>query len=232
MGSAQKAWAERHEHPSAPPGSRTAHASSDEGPATPQRGSSPAVTHNAPRPRWKTALVWVERIVTLALLVFVAVRFGPQLGALLGVGAVSDEAPAYELVTLSGDTVRSTDLRGRVVVVNFWATWCPPCRLEMPSLQKLHERRAGDGVVVLGFSTDVGGDDGVGAFLRERGITYRVGKATAEHRRAFGGIQGIPTTFVLDRRGRVRHRVVGYFAPPAMNAAVGRLVDEDAGHSP
>ena len=182
------------------------------------------MTPDAPRPRWKTALVWLERVVTVALLVFVAVRLGPQLGALLGVGADPDDAPEYDLVTLSGDTVRSAELAGRVVVVNFWATWCPPCRLEMPSLQKLHERRAAEGAVVLGFSTDVGGDEGVRAFLRERGITYPVGKATGEHQRAFGGIQGIPTTFILDREGRVRHRVVGYFASPAMNAAVSRLL--------
>ena len=184
------------------------------------------MTDDAPRPRWKTAMVWIERVVTAGLLVFVAVRVGPQLGALLGVGPTPDEAPAYELVTLAGDTLRSADLAGRVVVVNFWATWCPPCRLEMPSLQKLHERRGGDGVVVLGFSTDVGGDAGVSAFLEERGITYPVGKATSAHHRAFGAIPGIPTTFVLDSQGRVRHRVVGYFASPAMNAAVSRLLDE------
>lgn len=183
----------------------------------------------APRPPWKTALVWLERVVTAGLLIFVAVRFGPQLGAWVGVGSGSEETPSYELVTLTGDTVRSTDLRGQVVVVNFWATWCPPCRLEMPSLQKLHERRAAEGVVVLGLSTDVGDDAGVRAFLAERGITYPVGKATAEHQRAFGGIQGIPTTFILDRGGKVRHRVVGYFASPAMNAAVSRLLDEPSG---
>ena len=184
------------------------------------------MTPDAPRPPWKDALVWLERVVTAGLLVFIAARLGPQLGALLGVGAKPAEAPGYELITLSGDTVRSDDLVGRVVVVNFWATWCPPCRLEMPSLQKLHERRAGDGVVVLGFSTDVGADAGVRTFLEERGITYPVGMATAAHHRAFGGIPGIPTTFILDRHGRVRHRVVGYFAPPAMNAAVSRLLDE------
>jgi cytochrome c biogenesis protein CcmG, thiol:disulfide interchange protein DsbE len=184
------------------------------------------MTPDAPRSRWKAALVWVERVVTAALLVFVAVRLLPQLAALVGVGSKPDVAPAYELVTLSGDTVRSSDLVGRVVVVNFWATWCPPCRLEIPSLQKLHERRAGDGVVVLGLSTDVGGDAGVRAFLEERRITYPVGRASAEHHRAFGGIPGIPTTFVLDKQGRVRHRVVGYFAPPALNAAVSRLLKE------
>lgn len=179
-----------------------------------------------PRPAWKTALVWVERVVTAGLLVFVAIRLGPQLGALVGVSLDPDPAPAFTVVTLDGDTVRSADLEGKVVVVNFWATWCMPCRLEMPSLQSLHERRQGDDVVVLGLSTDVGSDGPVRAFLQERGITYAVGRATQEHRRAFGGIPGIPTTFLIGRDGRVRHTVVGYFAPPAMNAAVSRLVEE------
>jgi len=181
-----------------------------------------------PRSAWKTALVWLERAVTAGLLVFVAVRLGPQLGALLGVSPDGGEAPAYELETLAGDTVRSAELAGRVVVVNFWATWCAPCRLEMPTLQKLHERRAADGVLVLGFATDVGGDGPVQAFLEERGITYPVGRATAGHRRAFGGIPGIPTTFLIDREGVVRHKVVGYFASPALNAAVSRLLGETA----
>lgn len=179
----------------------------------------------SPRPAWKTALVWLERAVTAGLLIFVAVRLGPQVGALVGVAPDHGRAPDYVLTTLSGDTVRSDELLGRVVVVNFWATWCPPCRLEMPSLQKLHERRGGDGVVVLGFSIDAGGEAVVREFLRERAITYPVGMATAEHRRAFGGIPGVPTTLLIDREGVVRHRVVGYFAAPAMNAAVARLVE-------
>lgn len=182
------------------------------------------MTAEDPRPTPRSALVWLERAVTAGLLVFIAVRLGPQLGALVGVAPDRGETPAYTLVTLAGDTVRSGDLVDKVVVVNFWATWCPPCRLEMPTLQKLHERRSGDGVVVLGFATDVGGEGPVRAFLAERGITYAVGRATDGHRRAFGGIPGIPTTFVLDRQGVVRHKVVGYFASPALNAAVARLL--------
>lgn len=185
---------------------------------------------DAPRaqPRWKRALIWGERLLTVGLLLFVAVRLGPQLGALLGVAPNDGRAPDYALATLEGDTIRSADLVGKVVVVNFWATWCLPCRLEMPALQKLHERRSGDDVVVLGFSVDVGGEAGVRAFLEERGITYPVGKASQTHRRVFGGIAGVPSTFIVDRAGVVRHRVVGYFAPPAMNAAVSRLLGEPA----
>ena len=192
-------------------------------PPAPSTELDPAPT---PRPRWKRSLIWVERVVTGGLLLFVAIRLGPQVGALLGVSFDPEEAPAYTLVTLDGDTVRSTDLEGQVVVLNFWATWCGPCRLEMPSLQRLHERRAQDGVVVLGLATDVGGVAPIRSFLHERGITYRVGRATPEQRRAFGGIPGIPTTFIVDRSGVVRHKVVGYFAPPALNAAVARLATD------
>jgi cytochrome c biogenesis protein CcmG, thiol:disulfide interchange protein DsbE len=181
----------------------------------------------APPSRWKRVGVWVERIVTLGLLAFVLYRVGPQLGALTGVGPDLGRAPTFSFVSLDGDTISSDALRGRVVVLNFWATWCGPCKLEMPSLQALSEDVDPNDVVVLGLATDAGGVEPIRAFLRERSITYPVGRATVAHRQAFGGIRGIPTTFLIDRDGVVRHRVVGYFAPPAMRVAVSRLVDEE-----
>lgn len=172
---------------------------------------------------WRT---WTERLVTIAILAFVLYRLGPQLGAFAGVGPDLGRTPDYTVVTLDGDTLRAADLHGQVVVLNFWATWCPPCRIEMPSLQSLHEDRAGDGVVVIGLSTDVGSEAPVREFVTERDFTFPIGRATQAHRSAFGGIPGIPTTFLIDRSGVVRHRVVGYFTPPALRMAVGRLVDE------
>jgi len=176
-------------------------------------------------PRWKAALAWGERLLLAGLFAFAAYRFAPQLGALTGVGPDLGRTPDFQVVTLDGDTIRSLDLRGEVVVLNFWATWCIPCRLEMPSLQSLHEDRAADGVRVLGLSTDVGSERPIRDFLEERDITYAVGRASNAQRRAFGGISGIPTTFVIDRDGVVQHRVVGYFAPPALRAAVSRLLE-------
>lgn len=170
--------------------------------------------------------IWTERLVTIGILAFVLYRLGPQLGALAGVGPDLGRAPDFTAVTLDGDTLRSAELEGRVVVVNFWATWCGPCRLEMPSLQSLHEDRAGDGVVVIGLSTDVGSVEPIRAYAEELDITFPIARATNDHRQAFGGIRGIPTTFLIDRSGVVRHRVVGYFTPPALRLAVGRLVDE------
>lgn len=171
--------------------------------------------------------MWAERLFTAAVLAFVLYRLGPQLGALTGIGPDLGRSPDYQFVALDGSEVRSADLRGQVVVLNFWATWCGPCKLEMPSLQSLHEDLGAEGVAVLGLSTDVGDAGVVREFLDERDIDYPVGRASNEHRRAFGGIAGIPTTFIIDRTGIVRHRVVGYFAPPALRAAVNRLRAED-----
>jgi len=169
-------------------------------------------------------LRWVERAVTAAILLFVLYRLGPQIQAWTGVGPDLGRAPAYTFTALDGTEVDSEAMLGNVVVLNFWATWCGPCKLEMPALQSLHEDRREDGVVVLGLSTDAGWSTTVQEFIDERRIGYPVGRATNEHRRAFGGIAAIPTTFIIDRDGVVQHRVVGYFTPPAMRAAVDRLL--------
>ncbi len=169
---------------------------------------------------------WVERLVTLALLVFIVWRLGPQLEALTGVGSEHERVPALRVVTLAGDTLGPAQLSGKVVVVNFWATWCPWCRFEMPSLERLYERHRGGDLVVLGLTVDAGHAGAVHRVLADRHITYPVARATSTEERALGGVSGIPTTVVIDRSGRVRYRVVGYFAPPALEAAVARLLAE------
>ena len=173
------------------------------------------------------AVRWAERLFWAGVAVFVLIRIGPQLSAWTGIGPVMGQAPAFALETLDGDVVDSESLRGRVVVLNFWATWCIPCRVEIPALQSVWEDFGPDEVVVIGVSTDVL-DAPVAAYLAERGVTYPVAMQTGEIRRAFGGISAIPTTFVIDAEGVVRHRVLGIFAPPAMRAAVRRAL-EDAG---
>ncbi|UCC25233.1 MAG: TlpA family protein disulfide reductase [Gemmatimonadales bacterium] len=178
-----------------------------------------------PESGWRKALRWAERALWAGILIFAAVRLGPQLGALTGIGPALGSAPAFSVETLDGAVVTPELLEDRVVVVNFWATWCPPCRLEIPALQKLHEEFGADGLVVVGLSTDVGGTQKVRDFLGERGVTYAVAMATPQIRRAFGGVSALPTTFVLDRDGVIRHRVLGFFAPPAMRAAVRRLME-------
>lgn len=170
--------------------------------------------------------MWAERLFIVAALAFIIYRIAPQLGALMGIGPDLGPSPAYRFTALDGSHVDSSQLHGSVVVLNFWATWCGPCRLEMPSLQALHAGRADDGLIVLGLATDDGSGSVVEDFLMEHEITYRIGRASSAHRRAFGGVPMIPTTYLIDRNGVIRHKVVGYFAPPALRMAVNRLLEE------
>lgn len=173
-------------------------------------------------------VVWGERLLFAAVLLWIVHRLAPQLSALTGIGPSEGSVPEFAVTDLDGGRWSSENLRGQVMVVNFWATWCAPCRIEVPSLQALHEDYADRGVVVLGLSADVTGEDAVRRYLEERGVTYPVAMADGAVRRAFGGVNALPTTFVIDRRGVVRHRVVGLFASPALRAAVGRLAAEDS----
>ena len=169
-------------------------------------------------------LTWAERGVFVVLLLFVVHRLGPQLSALTGLGPIEGSKPIYSVELFDGTRVTSDDLLGKVVILNVWATWCPPCRVEIPALQRLHEEHAsGEEVVVLGLATDVHGASVVQPFLTERGVSYRNGILDGTTRRALGGITHTPTTYVIGPDGVVRHKVLGFFAPPAMRAAVDRL---------
>lgn len=178
-------------------------------------------------PRWKLVRRLLEIALWVVVLAWAGPRLLPQVFAVTGFGGTVGDVPEFSVVTLDGDTVTSEDLRGSVTVLNFWATWCRPCALEMPSLQKLHEDRADEGVRVIGFSTDVTGVAGVERVLAEREISYPVAMVGQTEKRAFGGVPMIPTTLIIDRDGVIRHRVEGLFLGPAMRIAVNRILKEE-----
>jgi len=167
-----------------------------------------------------TGVVW------LLVAGFVLYRAAPQLSAAAGIGGGTSAAPELAGHTIDDVPFSLAGYRGQVVLVNFWATWCPPCRVEMPGFQRVYEDRRQDGFVVLGLSTDVSGVAPVRAFIEERGITFPVAMAGSEARAAFGPVRALPTSFLIDRQGRVRHEVAGLFAEPALRAAVDRLLEE------
>lgn len=178
--------------------------------------------------RWLPAWLprWIDRALWVAVAVMLIYRFGPQVAAATGLGEEKRPAPEFALRTLEGDTVTLASLRGKVVLLNFWATWCPPCRVEMPWFERLARERAADGFVVVGASMDRGTPDVLRWFVDEKRITYPVGVASNAMARAYGGNRGLPTSFLIDRQGRIRHTVTGIFAEPALRAAVDRLLAE------
>jgi thiol-disulfide isomerase/thioredoxin len=173
----------------------------------------------------KRITIW--SVLFAAVWIFVLVRLAPHLGAIVGIRSGGDVAPEFSVTTLDGAIISSSELRGKVLLVNFWATWCLPCRAEMPLLEGMWKRHAAAGLVLVGFSTDRTGEGGVRDFLTERGITYPVAIVGPDVEAAFGGVRGIPTSFLLDREGRVRHRVVGPLAPATLELAVRRLLADD-----
>jgi len=116
---------------------------------------------------------------------------------------------AWELQDLTGKTVHSTDFAGRVVVLDFWATWCGPCRAEIPALVALQKKYEKQGLTVVGISVDEAGAAPVNAFVQRTGINYPVVLADERVQQAFGGIEAIPTIFIIDRQGRLAAKHVG-----------------------
>ena len=167
----------------------------------------------------------------ILLLGFLGYRIAPQVQAAFGAGAGDSMAPTYAARALDGEPISLEGLRGKVVLVNFWATWCPPCRFEMPGFQRVYEDKKDQGFVILGISTDRAGEGVVREFLAERGITYPVTMATGQVVQDFGGVQALPTSFLIDREGRIRQEIKGVFAEPTLRMAVDNLLAEAPGQT-
>ncbi|MDD2335440.1 MAG: TlpA disulfide reductase family protein [Geobacteraceae bacterium] len=120
-------------------------------------------------------------------------------------------APDFSLKDLSGETVQLSDLRGTVVLLNFWATWCPPCREEVPSLSRLNAALTGKGVRMVTVSIDNGGSNTVESFFRMTGYRLPTVLDPGGTVGKMYGITGVPETFILDRQGVIKKKVIGPF---------------------
>lgn len=137
---------------------------------------------------------------------------------------VIGKAPQWSLKNLEGAEVQASDFAGRVVVIDFWATWCPPCRKEIPGYIELQKKYEEQGLVIVGISLDQAGVGVVDAFRGKTGINYPLVMGNDEVVSAFGGVEGIPTTFVVDREGNLRYKKVGYMAKDKMEAWIKSLL--------
>lgn len=127
-----------------------------------------------------------------------------------GEGRVGEPAPNLEFVSLGGDQVSLASLRGRVVLLNLWATWCSPCLQEMPELSALHRKYVDNGLVLVGMNVDrADRSDKVRAFVSERRIPFAVWLDPKMRTANALRVIGLPATFVLDRSGRIVLRRIG-----------------------
>ena len=124
-------------------------------------------------------------------------------------------APEFSLPDISGQKVVLSDYRGSVVLLDFWATWCGPCRATIPELVRLQEKYGESGLVILGLSLDDPRqvtDNALQDFKRDRGINYSILRADSKVVKAYFGTGNIaiPTLFVIDRKGIIRDKIVGF----------------------
>ncbi|MDX9758044.1 MAG: TlpA disulfide reductase family protein [Bacteroidota bacterium] len=122
---------------------------------------------------------------------------------------VGKTAPGFSLKDKDGTVYSDQSLKGKVIVLNFWATWCPPCRAEIPAFKKVYEQYKGKGVEIVGVSLDQKGWDVIRPFIKQYAINYPIVLGGAEIARAYGNIRSIPTTIIIDRNGKVVDSHVG-----------------------
>jgi thiol-disulfide isomerase/thioredoxin len=131
--------------------------------------------------------------------------------AVIKAGEIGSRLPDFAVTDLEGATVSSADLRGKVVLIDFWATWCQPCKKEMPGYQKLADRYGSHGFEVIGFKFDTMMDtEDPLAFAKNLGVRYPLAVASDQIKKKFGGIDALPTTLIYDRRGILRYKVLGF----------------------
>jgi len=136
-----------------------------------------------------------------------------------------DAAPAFALNDLDGKPVSLAEAKGKIVLLNFWATWCGPCRAEIPDLVDLQKRYA-DKLEIIALATDEDDADEVKRFVMDSGINYRVAMASEKVRQEYGGIAALPTSFVIDSEGRAVQKHVGLNDPSIYELEVKALLGQ------
>ena len=121
------------------------------------------------------------------------------------------QAPDFTLTTLDGKKVSLSDYKGRPVLVNFWATWCGPCKLEMPEFEEFRKQYSAQGLEILGLADDVdAGNDKIAEVAKKTGVTYPILLTDGKVQKAYGGLDVLPVSFYVDRNGKVVVETAGY----------------------
>ena len=135
-------------------------------------------------------------------------------------------APSFALQDLNGKMINLSDFKGKVVILDFWATWCPPCVIEIPHFIELYEQYKDQGFAMVGISLDSQGVGVVESFARKYRINYPILMTDGQVDKAYGGITAIPTTFVIDSAGNIRRKYIGYRDKAVFEADIKALLAE------
>ena len=154
-------------------------------------------------------------------------------GATLTTGDVKGAlAPDFTLKTIDGKDVKLSDLRGKAVLLNFWATWCGPCKIEIPWFMELEKQYASQGLVVIGVAMDDNAKDVVPKFAQDMKIDYPVLLGTDQVADQYGGVEGLPTTFYIGRDGKIVKRIAGLTSHSDIEESIKAALETPAGQPP
>jgi peroxiredoxin len=123
--------------------------------------------------------------------------------------AYAKPAPDFTLMSLDGRTIHLAAFRGKVVLLNFWATWCAGCQVEMPRLAALYRQHHQQGLEIIGVSMDDAGEDVIAKFARSKHADYTIAKGNDAVAKSYGGVRFLPQTFVIDRNGNIVKSIAG-----------------------
>ncbi len=133
-------------------------------------------------------------------------------------------APSFTLKSVDGKTVSLSDYKGKAVLLNFWATWCGPCKLEMPWLIQMQKKYASQGFTVLGISEDDGSTKQIGDFIAKMGVDYPVLMYDDQMNKAYGGVDYLPTSYYIGRDGKVIVESGGLISESEMEANIQKIL--------
>lgn len=165
----------------------------------------------------------------LVLLTLVVLKDGTSIGESTAVNKSlpSTMAPDFELKNLDGKTVRLSDYQGKIRIVDFWATWCPPCKDEIPHFIELAQAYPKE-MVIIGISLDREGASAVIPFAKTNNINYPLLIGNLKTVQAYGNITSIPTTFVIDQQGQIVKKYVGYRDKAVFETDIQNLLKQDS----
>ena len=135
-------------------------------------------------------------------------------------------APDFTLTDMDGKAVQLSSFRGKAVLVNFWATWCEPCKIEMPWFVDLQKKYGPQGLQILGVAMDDADDKTISGFARKMGVNYPVLKGTEKVADIYGGLDSLPATFFVDRSGKVVQEAVGLISESVIEDAIKESLEQ------
>ena len=160
----------------------------------------------------RNSLIWLLTVVLGSVALVIAPYAARRAGLVRSIQQQEmrgQAAPDFALQSLNGQTVRLSDFRGKAVVVNFWATWCQPCRVEMPWFEQLQQQYGPQGFQILGIAKNDSSKDEIASFAQKVGVSYPIliGADSVDH--AYGGVQFWPSTFFIGRDGKIVDHTYG-----------------------